>query len=40
VSQRYVVGIDLGTTNCALALHDLSSDDEKAIAVQAIAQLV
>jgi len=40
VSQRYVVGIDLGTTNCALALHDLSSGDEKAIAVQPIAQLV
>jgi Hsp70 protein len=40
VSIRYVVGIDLGTTNCALALHDLSAGDERAIDVQAITQLV
>jgi Hsp70 protein len=40
VTIRYVVGIDLGTTNCALALRDLSAGDEAPIAVQAIAQLV
>jgi molecular chaperone DnaK (HSP70) len=40
VSIRFVVGIDLGTTNCALALHDLSTGEEQAIAVQPIAQLV
>jgi Hsp70 protein len=40
VTIRYVVGVDLGTTNCALALHDLSAGDERAIEVQPIAQLV
>jgi hypothetical protein len=40
VSIRYVVGIDLGTTNSALALHDLSAGDERAIEVQPITQLV
>jgi len=41
VSNRYVIGIDLGTTNCALASRDLSVDDEQArIEISSIAQVV
>ncbi len=38
-SPRYVVGIDLGTTNCALASLDLATETAP-VAVDAIAQLV
>ena len=37
---RYSVGIDLGTTNSAMACADLTSDDATAIEVLAIPQLV
>ena len=44
VQHRFVVGIDLGTTNCALAWADAEASDESpagaAIHVQAIPQLV
>ena len=41
MSNRYVIGIDLGTTNCALASRDLSVDDEQArIEISSIAQVV
>jgi hypothetical protein len=40
LSSRYIVGIDLGTTNCALAMRDASAPDSAPIAVQEIAQLV
>jgi hypothetical protein len=41
VNSRYVVGIDLGTTNCALALRDSTVPDEQArIEVREIPQLV
>src|SRR5580704_17160489 len=37
---RYSVGIDLGTTNSAMACADLTADDATAIEVLAIPQLV
>ena len=41
MNSRYVVGIDLGTTNCALAARDtLASEDRARTEVQQIAQLV
>jgi len=41
LNSRFVVGIDLGTTNCALAVRDASAPDESGrIEVQEIAQLV
>jgi hypothetical protein len=41
VNSRFIVGIDLGTTNCAVAVRDLSLAEEDArIDVQPIAQLV
>jgi Hsp70 protein len=41
VSSRFIVGIDLGTTNCALAWAEESGDDARAqISVQRIPQLV
>ena len=41
MNSRYVVGIDLGTTNCALAVHDPSAPEDRApIEVLQIAQLV
>jgi hypothetical protein len=41
MNSRYVIGIDLGTTNCALARRDASAPDEhRPIEVQPIAQLV
>jgi molecular chaperone DnaK (HSP70) len=41
VDHRFVVGIDLGTTNCALALIDASTVDEAAeVRLQEIPQLV
>src|SRR5262245_7873267 len=38
--SRYVVGIDLGTTNCALAYVDTSKGDEAPITVLPIPQVV
>src|SRR5207253_2015262 len=41
LNSRYVVGIDLGTTNCALAVRDASAPEDRApIEVLQIAQLV
>jgi molecular chaperone DnaK (HSP70) len=40
VTSRFVVGIDLGTTNCALAWVDTSTDAPPAIHMQDIPQLV
>ena len=41
MSSRFVVGIDLGTTNCALAWADSASPDERVrVALQDIPQLV
>ena len=41
MNSRYVVGIDLGTTNCALAARDtLAPEDRARTEVQQIAQLV
>ena len=41
MDSRFIVGIDLGTTNCALAVRDASApDDTGRIEVQAITQLV
>ena len=41
LNSRYVVGIDLGTTNCALAVRDASAPGDTApIEVLQIAQLV
>jgi hypothetical protein len=37
---RYVIGIDLGTTNCALAAVDTAAGEDAATEIQAIAQLV
>src|ERR1043165_4501051 len=40
-NSRYVVGLDLGTTNCALALRDAdAADDAARTEVQEILQLV
>ena len=38
--RRFVVGIDLGTTNCALAEADSHAVDEARVAVREIPQLV
>ena len=38
--NRYVIGIDLGTTNCALASRDTSLDDQGRIEIRNIAQVV
>ena len=40
MSQRFVVGIDLGTTNCALAWFDTAAGEPAAIRIQEIPQLV
>ena len=41
MSSRFIVGVDLGTTNCAIAVRDTAAPDEAArIDVQEIAQLV
>ena len=41
MSNRYVIGIDLGTTNCALATRDIALADEDArIDIRNIAQVV
>jgi hypothetical protein len=40
VTAQYVVGIDLGTTNCALATRDASVEEDGGIEVQWIPQLV
>jgi len=40
VDARFIIGIDLGTTNCALADVDTSAGDEASPAVQGIAQLI
>jgi Hsp70 protein len=38
--NRYVIGIDLGTTNCALASRDTSLDEHAAIEIKTVAQVV
>ena len=38
--SRFVVGIDLGTTNCALAWIDTGGEDAASIHLQDIPQLV
>ena len=40
MAQRFVVGIDLGTTNCALGWVDTSAGDDARVRIQEIAQLV
>src|SRR5262245_61010010 len=41
MSSRYIVGIDLGTTNCALAIRDADASDDRArTEIQEILQLV
>ena len=40
MDARFIVGIDLGTTNCALADVDTSAGDDASPAVQGIAQLI
>ena len=40
MDARFIVGIDLGTTNCALADVDTSAGDEAAPIVQGVAQLI
>jgi molecular chaperone DnaK (HSP70) len=41
VNSRYIVGIDLGTTNCAMAVRDASAPEDQArTAVLEIPQLV
>ena len=40
MTTRYVVGIDLGTTNCALATRDASQEEGGTIDVQPVPQLV
>jgi hypothetical protein len=40
VAQRFVVGIDLGTTNCALGWVDTGAGDDARVRIQEIAQLV
>jgi hypothetical protein len=41
MNSRYVIGIDLGTTNCALARRDaLAPEEPRPVEVQPIAQLV
>ena len=40
MDARFIVGIDLGTTNCALADVDTSAGDEASPTVQGIAQLI
>src|SRR5262245_61668962 len=40
MAPRYVIGIDLGTTNCALAVVDTTVGDEAVPEVQNIPQLV
>ena len=40
MDARFIIGIDLGTTNCALADVDTSAGDEASPAVQGIAQLI
>ena len=41
MTGRFIVGLDLGTTNCALASRDASAPDAQArIDVQPIPQLV
>jgi hypothetical protein len=40
-SDRYVIGVDLGTTNCALASRDASLDDTQArIDIKGVTQVV
>src|SRR6185503_14601581 len=40
-SDRYVIGVDLGTTNCALASRDASLDDAQArIDIRGVTQVV
>ena len=38
--SRYVIGIDLGTTNCALAYVDTEADDDSDVQHLAISQVV
>jgi hypothetical protein len=38
--SRYIIGIDLGTTNCALAYADTGAGDEAAIRLLAVQQVV
>jgi hypothetical protein len=40
VSHRFVVGIDLGTTNCALGWVDTTAGDEARVRIQDVPQLV
>jgi molecular chaperone DnaK (HSP70) len=40
VAHRFIVGIDLGTTNCALSWVDLDRGDAAEVGLQAIPQLV
>jgi hypothetical protein len=40
VSERFVVGIDLGTTNCALAWVDTTDGDAARVRIQGVPQLV
>ena len=40
MAPRYVIGIDLGTTNCALAVVDTAAGDEAVPEIQNIPQLV
>ena len=40
MDPRFIVGIDLGTTNCALADVDMEAGDQPPVSVQPLAQLV